>query len=89
MHWKLRQGVDLVKHTRRKIQQITSLTILLNSGNFSSNLFPILSFSFFKDGSTDCGNVENELVVIVYCSKDSTVEKVFLCPLLHCRNTGF
>ena len=36
-------------------------------------------FSFLMDGSTDAGNVEDELIVILYCKKDDDKEEIKSC----------
>ena len=36
-------------------------------------------YSFLMDGSTDSGNVEEELVVIMFCKRDASVEEVRSC----------
>ena len=33
-------------------------------------------FSFLMDGSTDCGNREQELIFIVYCNRDANTQEV-------------
>ena len=33
-------------------------------------------FSFLMDGSTDCGNREQELIFIVYCSRDANTQEL-------------
>lgn len=36
-------------------------------------------FSFLMDGSVDVGKVEDELIVILYCMKDNSSEKIRSC----------
>ena len=36
-------------------------------------------FSFLMDGTTDAGNQEGELIVLLYCSKDATAQVVTSC----------
>ena len=36
-------------------------------------------FSFLMDGTTDAGNQEDELIVLLYCSKDATVQEITPC----------
>ena len=39
----------------------------------------IMLFSFLMDGTTDAGNQEDELIVLLYCSKDATAQEVTSC----------
>ena len=41
--------------------------------------FPSSFYSFMMDGSTDAGNVEDELVLIQYCMKDDTTQEIRCC----------
>ena len=36
-------------------------------------------FSLLMDGTTDCGNHEDELMVLVYCFKNDAVEEITSC----------
>ena len=36
-------------------------------------------FSFLMDGTTDAGNQEDELIVLLYCSKDATAQEITPC----------
>ena len=36
-------------------------------------------FSFMMDGTTDAGNIEDELIVILYCKKDDATEEIKSC----------
>ncbi len=44
---------------------------------FSASSF----YSFLMVGSTDAGNVEDELVLIQYCAQDAAAEEMRSCPL--------
>ena len=35
--------------------------------------------SFLMDGSTDAGNIEDELVLVQYCKKDEATEEIRSC----------
>ena len=52
------------RHTKQKTQPRILLTSLLPTSVKS------LCYSFIMDGSTDAGNVEDELIVISYCLKN-------------------
>ena len=45
--------------------------------------FPSGFYSFLMDGSTDTGNIENELVVIQYCVRDDTAQELRSCTQYH------
>ena len=47
----------------------------LNALSSSGTLF----FSFLMDGTTDAGNQEDELIVLLYCSKDATTQEITPC----------
>ena len=36
-------------------------------------------FSFLMDGTTDAGNQEDELIVLLYCFKDATAQEITPC----------
>ena len=41
--------------------------------------FPSSFYSFLMDGSTDAGNIEDELVLVQYCMKDDTTKEIRPC----------
>ena len=47
--------------------------------SFIRSLSKCRFYSFLMDGSTDSGNIEDELIVIMYCIKDDVAEKVKSC----------
>ena len=36
-------------------------------------------FSFLQDGTTDAGNIEDELVLIQFCGQDNTAKEMKSC----------
>ena len=42
---------------------------------FSSRLF----FSFMVDGTTDSGNLEDKLIIVLYCKKDDVCDEIRSC----------
>ena len=36
-------------------------------------------FSFLMDGTTDSGNVEDELIIVLYCRRDDVVKEIKAC----------
>ena len=72
-------GVDLgcVYKTRESAKTFTHYIAESQRRNFVNNFTSSFS-SFLMDGSTDSGNVENELVVVQYCLRDDAA-KVFKC----------
>ena len=54
-----------------KSQHQNVLNVLSSSGT--------LFFSFLMDRTTDAGDQENELIVLLYCSKDTTTQEITPC----------
>ena len=78
-----RHGVDLGPAYHRPDSAKTFTTYIaksqhqafLNALSSSGSRF----FSFLMDGTTDAGNQEDELIVLLYCSKDNTVQEITPC----------
>lgn len=78
----LRHGVNLGQayKTKDSAKYFTHYIAESQRQNFISFLSATSRFySFLMDGSTDSGKVEDEVVVIMYCTQDAVSEKVKSC----------
>ena len=75
-----RHGVDLgcAYKTKDSAKALTHYIAESQHRSFIHN-FPSGFYSFLMDGSTDTGNIENELVVIQYCVRDDTAQELRSC----------
>ena len=77
----IRHGVDLGQSHKTKDSAKTFITYIAQNQReeFVHSLTKSTRFySFLMDGSTDVGNVENELIVVLYCKKDVEAQEMKL-----------
>ena len=77
----IRHGLDLGPSDSMKDSAKTFTHYIAETERqaFVSSLSTAHFYSFLLDGTTDAGNVEDELVVILYCGKDDVVGKIKSC----------
>ena len=75
-----RHGVDLGFAYKTKDSAKTFTHYIANSQrqSFIQN-FPSTFYSFLMDGSTDAGNIEDELVIVQYCLRDDAAQEIRSC----------
>ena len=76
-----RHGVDLGQSykTKDSAKNFTHYIAESQRQQFICSLSEAQYFSFLMDGSTDAGNVEDEVVALLYCRKDDTTEAIWSC----------
>ena len=76
-----RHGVDLgfVYKTDVSAQTFTHYIAEAQRQSFLDKLSTSNFYSFLMDGSTDAGNVEDELVLVQYCTQDDTAQEMRSC----------
>ena len=77
----VRHGVDLGESykTKDSAKVFTYYVAETQRHDFLHSLSSAHFFSFLMDGSIDAGNVEDELIVILYCKKDDAIEEIKSC----------
>ena len=65
--------------TLQSAKLFTHYIALAQREGFKSQLSVTKFYSFLMDGSTDAGNIEQELVLILFCIKDDSAQKVRSC----------
>ena len=77
----VRHGVDLGESykTKDSAKIFTHYIAESQRQGFFHSLSTAHFFSFLMDGSTDAGNLEDELIVILYCKKDDDKEEMKSC----------
>ena len=65
--------------TPQSAKLFTHYIALAQREGFKSQLSVTKFYSFLMDGSTDAGNIEQELVLILFCIKDDSAQKVRSC----------
>ena len=68
--------------TPQSAKLFTHYIALAQREGFISQLSVAKFYSFLMDGSTDAGNIEQELVLISFCRKDDSARKVRSCTKL-------
>ena len=68
--------------TPQSAKLFTHYIALAQREGFISQLSVTKFYSFLMDGSTDAGNIEQELVLISFCIKDDSAQKVRSCTKL-------
>ena len=73
-----RQGVRLGSSYKRSdcAQQFTYYIAEGQRNVFQQSLSQVNFFSFLMDGSTDAGNIEQEMVFVLYCKRDDKAKAV-------------
>ena len=77
-----RHGVNLgdAYNTQESAKKFTAYIARSQKHAFLSKLFSESHFySLLMDGTTDAGNVEDELIVLVYCNKDDANQQMKTC----------
>ena len=76
-----RHGVDLgfAYKTDVSAQTFTHYIAEAQRQSFLDKLSTSNFYSFLMDGSTDAGNVEDELVLVQYCTQDDTAQEMRSC----------
>ena len=77
-----RHGVDLghAYNTQESAKNFTGFIAKSQRQAFFSTFFSESRFySLLMDGTTDSGNVEDELLVLVYCNKDDANQQMVTC----------
>ena len=76
-----RHGVDLgfAYKTDVSAQTFTHYIAEAQRQSFLNKLSTSNFYSFLMDGSTDAGNVEDELVLVQYCTQDDTPQEMRSC----------
>ena len=69
--------------TSQSAKLFTHYIALAQREGFISQLSVTKFYSFLMDGSTDAGNIKQELVLISFCIKDDSAQKVRSCTKLH------
>jgi len=74
-------GVDLgfAYKTKNSAKSFTHFTAESQHQDFLHMLSAAPFYNFLMDGSTDAGNVEDELIAILYCFKDDVAQEVTPC----------
>ena len=77
----VRHGVDLGESykTKDSAKIFTHYIAESQRQGFFHSLSTAHFFSFMMDGTTDAGNIEDELIVILYCKKDDATEEIKSC----------
>ena len=77
----VRHGVDLSFSYKTKTSAAAFTHYIAKSHQqlFVQSVSAVSFYSILIDGSTDAGNVEDELVAILYCSKDDVNEEQRTC----------
>ena len=73
-----RHGVELgnAYQNKESARLFTSYIIRQQRKDFMASFSYVHFFSFLMDGSTDAGNVEDELFVLLHCCKDDNAEEI-------------
>ena len=76
--WKLGKESILVYHISPRIQLLTSTHFIAESQSqqFIESMSSRHFYSFLTDGSTDVGNVDNEVIAVVYCKRDDKAAEI-------------
>ena len=76
-----RHGVNLghAYKTKDSAKTFTHYIAESQRNDCSSSLSTSRFYSFLMDGSTDSGNIEDELIVIMYCVTDKTHQRIRSC----------
>lgn len=77
----VRHGVDLgfAYKTKDSAKNFTHIIAKRQCQEFLHTSLAASFYSFLMDGSTDAGNVEDELIAILYCFKYDVTQEVRLC----------
>lgn len=77
----VRQGVELGSAYKRSdcAKVFTHFIAEAQRKQFLDSLSDVRFFSFLMDGSTDAGNKEQELVLVLFCSKDDEAQEIRSC----------
>ena len=73
-----RHGVELgnAYKTKYSARLFTNYIAQYQRNSFMATLSKAHFFSFLMDGSTDAGNVENEIFVLLHCFKDDKSKEI-------------
>lgn len=76
-----RHGVDLGQSyaTKDSAKSFTHYIAQSQRQDFQHSLRSSHFYSFLMDSTTDAGNIEDELIVILYCEKDDTASEIRSC----------